>query len=308
MTDESLSAPTVVQAPQLEVAVQAPTRIQRCSDMAYTLVCSNTGNTGALWVTAVMTLPDGFDFLRVAPEDTEPQQQGGVLTWRYLPDIPVDGVLTLTVFARVSQRTATWPGTYATCEATVRTHLPSRVARETHGVATRAIEPGSCPLLLVLLFRYQSTYADSYEPDTVPQQATAMEVDGPPTEHTFHRPGDEDWMRFLASPYVTYQVETYDLVGAVPPGGAPDPAWEPRTDTVMSVYEPQIDPLSPFITGTLVCESDNWRQNPPDYRSVCCFRATTHGWYFIRVQQHNPLIGGAGTGYKVRVRRVGGCP
>ena len=308
MTDESISAPTTVQAPQIEASLDGPGSIVLCSDVAYTLTYSNTGNIGAISVTVALTLPDGFRFVHSSPAYPPTEISAGVLTWQGLPDLPVDGMQTFTVYAHVSPKTNTWPGVRVTLPAVVRTQLPSGPMREGNAAATATIEPGPCPVYLTMLFQYYSEDRDAYEPDSTPQQATIMEANGEPTAHTFHRPGDEDWMRFYALPYETYLLETYDLLGTDPPSGEPPIGWEPRTDTVMSVYEPRIDPLSPDITGTLICESDNWRDNPPDYRSVCCFQATTRGWYFVRIRQHNPQIFGSGTGYKVRIQRTGRCP
>jgi|GEM_PF-881626 len=39
---------------------------------------------------------------------------------------------------------------------------------------------------------------DSYEPDDTPAQASPLAFGGPAEEHTFHQPGDVDWVRFTA--------------------------------------------------------------------------------------------------------------
>jgi uncharacterized repeat protein (TIGR01451 family) len=303
-----VSAPTIVQAPQIVVSLDGPDPATLCTEIAYTLAYTNTGNTGAVSVTVALTLPDSFNFVRSSSAYGPNQGPGGALTWSNLPDLPVDGSQTLTVYARIASRITTWPGTRVTCPAVVRTQLPSGPVREGKATLTSTIAAGPCSSFLTTVFFFFGESRDAYEPDGTPEQATIMEVDGPPTAHTFHKPEDEDWMRFYALPYVTYRVETYDLLGTQPPSGVSPIGWEAQTDTVMSVYEPRIEPLGPYITGTLVCESDNYRDNPVDYRSVCCFQATTRGWYYIRVRQHNPLIWGAATGYKVRIKRLGGCP
>jgi len=307
LTDESISAPTIVQAPQIEATLDGPDPAVLCTNVAYTLTYTNTGNTGAVSMTVALTLPVGFNFLYSSPAYTPTRAAGGVLTWSNLPDLTVDGSQTLMVYARIASKSAIQPGRRVICPATVRTQLPSGPVLEQNVAFTSTMAAGPCPTFLPTVFSFFGGGKDAYEPDEIPEQATIMEVDGPPTVHTFSKPRDEDWMRFYAYPYVTYRVETYDLLGTQPPSGVSPVGWEPRTDTVMSVYEPRIEPLSPYLTGELVCESDNYRDNPVDYRSVCCFQATTRGWYYIRVRQRNPLICGAETGYKVRITRVGGC-
>lgn len=308
MTDESISAPTIVQAPQIEVSLDGPTSVALCSDTAYTLTYSNTGNIGAISVTVALALPDGFGFVRSSPAYPPTEVSDRVVTWRRPSELPVDGRETFTIYMRTAPKAAIWPGLCITLPATVSTQLPSGPMRESRAEAAILIESGPCPIYLTMLFLYTGEVRDAYEPDSTPEQAAIMEVDGEPTVHSFHRPGDEDWIRFYALPYEIYLVETYDLLGTEPPSDEPPADWEPRTDTVMSIYEPRIDPLSPSITGTLICESDNRRDNPPDYGSSCCFQATTRGWYFVRIRQHNPQIWGAGTEYKVRIKRVRRCP
>ena len=50
-----------------------------------------------------------------------------------------------------------------------------------------------------------------YEPNNMPSQATEIIVDDPPQTHTFHFPGDEDWLRFDAVAGTIYQIETSNL-------------------------------------------------------------------------------------------------
>jgi uncharacterized repeat protein (TIGR01451 family) len=307
MTDESVSEPTIVQAPQIEVSLEGPEVVALCRDAAYTLTYSNTGNIGAVSVTVALNLPDGFSFVRSSSRYPPAEISDKAITWDRPSELPVDGRETFTIYLRTSPKGAIWPGLHITLPVTVSTRLPSGPIRESHAEAAMRIESGPCPIYLTMVLLYPGETRDAYEPDSTPEQATIIEVDGEPTAHNFHRPGDEDWMRFYALPYEMYLVETYDLLGAEPPSGELPADWEPRTDTIMSAYEPRIDPLSPYITGTLICESDNRRDNPPDYASSCCFQATTRGWYFIRIRQHNPQMW-LGTGYKVRVKRVQRCP
>ena len=49
---------------------------------------------------------------------------------------------------------------------------------------------------------------DELEPDNTCAQAKVISVDGAAQTHTFHVPGDQDWIKFYALPNTTYIIET----------------------------------------------------------------------------------------------------
>ena len=58
---------------------------------------------------------------------------------------------------------------------------------------------------------------DELEPDNTCAQAKVISVDGAAQTHTFHVPGDQDWIKFYALPNTTYIIETAN------PGADSDP-------------------------------------------------------------------------------------
>lgn len=64
--------------------------------------------------------------------------------------------------------------------------------------------------------------ADGYESDDTRGEATLIAKDGTPQTHTFHTPGDVDWIRFYARPGYYYTIQTSNLGDA--------------TDTVLTLY------------------------------------------------------------------------
>lgn len=90
-------------------------------------------------------------------------------------------------------------------------------------------------------------------------------------------------------PITTFSIVAYDPArqewGAAVAGN-----WVPRTDTLLAVYEPKIDPPYDTITGTLLCESDDVDTATRDLGSACCITATTRGWYWVQVKPYNPYL------------------
>ncbi len=315
--DQSVSSVTYVRSPQIESeiltngsdsSVLAP--ITRCTEVLYTLVYTNTGNMGAANMTVTMTLPNGFQFRHAEPE-LPTATSGGALVWRDLSSLAadIDEVRTLDIWAFAPQNIHTWPSTTVTCSAVLVSQLCAEARPEaivTDTVSTLGvIRAGPCAIYLPQVYRHHDAYywppddprsdnpyrvRDHYEYDDTPLTARVMLADGQPTEHTLNKPWDEDWIKVYAYPGVTYRVEVYNLRGNDLPEGGMIDGWLPHTDTVLKVYEPRIDPSSPLITGTLVCESDDVWMAEGDFGSSCSFEADTRGWYFIQIRQYDPLF------------------
>jgi uncharacterized repeat protein (TIGR01451 family) len=299
-------APTIVQAPRLQVLISERSAVRRCSDATYTAVVSNTGTLGATQVTVMLDLPAGFLFLDAAPTLPTRRITGATTTliWENVNLAPGARWET-SLQVRVTAVEQTMPGTQVTCTAEAGVSECLLPLRATASV-TSVIGFGPCPTFLPFVYSYASTCMDAYEPDDRPGQITGtqihvMQVNISATDHfsythNFFKPADQDWMRFYAYPGITYTVETFDLVNEPPTATV-----RPRTDTVLQIYEPNDDPSSGYITGTLILESNRASQEEGVYGSSGCFTATTRGWYYVRVYQRNPLDAGCDTGYKVRV-------
>lgn len=320
--DRSVTAPTIVQAPEFSYTIKGPTLIRRCTDVEYTTTFTNRGNLGAVDATLTITLPVGLEpqsyipapttitrVVRVCPGvsnsgsmdqiefsstlDQLPQSQvyQYVLIWADAGPLNIDDSFETVVNARVQQNCATYAGIVGTFRARIESRLNplAIVSQEVRLVGT--MQAGPCPKFLphiIMNYDREGTERDAQEYDDLPEQATTVEVDGEPTQHTLHKVKDEDWLRFLAYPGYSYLVEVYDLEGSEPPTSPPPTRWAPRTDPVLTIYEPKLDPLSPHITGTLIYEEDD-RDFPNDFGAEYTIASNTHGYYYIRIQQYNPL-------------------
>lgn len=313
--DRSVSSVTYVRSPKLESNIltngsdSSVAPITRCTEVLYTLAYTNTGNMGAANMTITMTLPSGFQFRHAEPPPM--LISGTMLVWSGVSDlnVDIDQQRNINVWAFAPQSVHTWPGMHTICSASLVNQLcadirPEAIVTDTVS-ALGVIEAGPCAIYLPQIYRFHDPYywpaddpksenpyrvRDHYEYDDTPETAREMMADGQPTEHTFNKPWDEDWIKIYAYPGFTYHIEVYNLRGNdLPEGGLVD-GWVPHTDTVMKVYEPRIDPSSPSITGTLVCESDDVWMMEGDFGSRCSFEADTRGWYFAQIRQYDPLF------------------
>jgi hypothetical protein len=292
MTDMAVSEPTIVQAPRLEASVQPLQRLKRCTELLYTVAITNTGNMGAGNLTVTVRLPDGFLYIRT-PAEEQPQIVGQSLIWSDMRGLATDETRSIGVRVRVAQNVYTEPGRIATCSVVVTTQLVSQVALTGAASVSNPIEIGPCPQFFPEMHFYSGTLRDAYEQDDTPAQASILEVDGDLAEHNSHKPADEDWMRFYTTAGASYQVELQNI-------GA-------RSDALLEVYAPRIDPLSPLLTSTLVCASTYQAGEDPVAEQTCCFEADTRGWYFVRVRQRLAWANGPDTEYQVRVVEVDAC-
>lgn len=313
--DRSVSGMTLVRAPLIEseiltngAAMSEGLAITRCTEVIYTLIYTNTGNMGATSMAVTMTLPTGFQFRHAEPAAA--MGPGNTVVWTGTDlAVDIDESQTLNVWAFAPQSVHTWPGVEATCSALLVSQLCAASRPEaivTGTTSTRAtIAAGPCSIYLPQVYRYHDAYywpaddsrsdnpnrvRDHYEYDDIPEVAREMQPNGQPTAHTFHKPWDEDWITFYALPGVSYLIEVYDLRGSTPPASGLPVGWVPRTDPLLKIYEPRIDPLSPLITGTLICESDDVLLSAGDFGARCSFKADTRGWYFVQIRQYDPLF------------------
>lgn len=292
LVDWSVSAATIVQAPRVEVSLVAATALRRCSVMAYTLTYTNTGNLGASNLTVTVSLPDDFLYLE-SPGQDQPEVRGNQVVWRDLRGLATDEVRTIPVRAMVAETLHNWPGTLVTATAVVTTQVTAGVAFTSVAAVSGSIENGPCPTWFPQVSMFMSTFRDSYEPDDSPREAVTVTVDGQASWRTFHKPADEDWLRFLAEPGRYYRVGALDL--------------ETRSDPIVSVYSPRLDPLSALLTGTLVCRADITSTNALSRAVTCCLETDTRGWYFVQVRQADPQVLGHDTGYQLRVTEALSC-
>jgi uncharacterized repeat protein (TIGR01451 family) len=293
--DESISAPTIVQAPNIVISFESSQPIERCGEPLYTLTCTNTGNLGANALTVTVTLPQDVVYvpsLRVVP----PTSSGQTLVWSDLFTLAPDESRSLLVRAHVLPTAQV--GALITCTASVAVQLLSGVTLESGASRAGIVETGLCPVAFMQVYKKYNADMDTYEPDDRPELASILETGVLFPSHTFHKYGDEDWVRFYALAGVYYLVETYDLSAG---------AGMPGTDTTMAIYEPNLDPYSEEVIGALVCESDDRRADPLDPRSACCFRAQTRGWYYVRIRSKDPSVYGRAVEYKARAMQMSDC-
>ncbi|MEF3274860.1 MAG: M4 family metallopeptidase [Chloroflexus sp.] len=171
------------------------------------------------------------------------------------------------------------------------------------GLASRiGYTPGSALRLFVKVRHYSATAgrsdlrydlrvtataaatADAYEPDntaTTARTITPGTLDTPNvTRHNFHVAGDLDWVRFATIAGNVYRFETANL--------------EDRSDTVITLMAPN---------GTSVLAEDD--DSGEGLASRLIWYAPTSDTYYIRVRHYNSGVGGARTGYDLRIGSYG---
>lgn len=116
---------------------------------------------------------------------------------------------------------------------------------------------------------------DAYEPDDTCAQAPIIPADGSLRTHTFHIPGDQDWVKFTASANRTYVFETFN------PGS--------RADPVVLLYR-QCSAAAPPLSGQDNAFGQTLRLE---------WNAQAGVTYYLKLQQHDPSIAGTGTSYDV---------
>ena len=124
---------------------------------------------------------------------------------------------------------------------------------------------------------------DDFEADDSCDLASAIFTDGAIQEHTFHAPGDEDWVSFEGSVGIEYLIEAFI------PAGSP-------VDVSLELYD---------RCGGSLEESQDHAFTPATRLQ---FRAPADGTYYLRLVDHYPDAGGANLAYQVSVRAFGNSP
>ena len=119
--------------------------------------------------------------------------------------------------------------------------------------------------------------ADSYEADNTSAYAHSIETDGTWQMHNFHVERDQDWVKFIALPGITYTLATTNTGG--------------HADTVLYLYDR--DGI------TLLDSNDDDPDNWPASRLN--WQAPTAGTYYIKVEHWDPYAYGCTTGYGLSI-------
>ncbi|NTU79815.1 MAG: bacillolysin [Chloroflexales bacterium] len=115
---------------------------------------------------------------------------------------------------------------------------------------------------------------DSFEPDNSAGAAQAIVVNGATQTHTFHTPGDEDWVAFDATPANAYVIETLNLTSG--------------SDTVLELYS---------SAGSLLASNDDFS----GLASRVGYMPDSAQRLFVKVRHFSSRTGSPGIGYDVRV-------
>lgn len=119
--------------------------------------------------------------------------------------------------------------------------------------------------------------ADAYEVDNAYTSAHPIETDGLWQMHNFHAEGDQDWVRFIALPGITYTLVTTNTGG--------------HADTVIYLYGSD--------GNILIDYNDDDPENWPASRLI--WQPSTGGLYYIKVKHLDPYAYGCTTGYGLSV-------
>jgi hypothetical protein len=114
---------------------------------------------------------------------------------------------------------------------------------------------------------------DSYELDDTMNNATTISI-GVPQHHNFHRPGDEDWIRFYAVAGKTYNISTFNL--------------GENSDTYIYLYDSE---------GNLIAYNDDFIGVASRIEWTC----QESGYYYVKVRHYNSAIYGSGTEYWIEI-------
>ena len=172
--------------------------------------------------------------------------------------------------------TGTPPPTYTRTPTPTASHTPTATRTPTvtntptptrTGTATATVTPTATA----------GPPGDAYEDDNTCATAKAIVIDGSTQTHTFHVPGDQDWVKFTAPARRTYILEASNT-------GA-------NADPVVLVYNICNATQSPL----------DGEDNPfgPSLRLE--WDGTAGVTYYIKLMQHDPSVAGAGTNYDVTV-------
>jgi hypothetical protein len=144
--------------------------------------------------------------------------------------------------------------------------------------ATTQVIVGHITYLPVVMSGYTPVCIDDYEPDDVVGQAQPIATDGVGQDHTFHQPGDVDWIAFeVTDESVDYVIETFALAGGA--------------DTVIYLYDSDgqqlLDWNDDASSGTLA--------------SRLLFNPYHTGTFYVKIVQYDSDVGDCDVGYGARV-------
>ncbi|MBN2004934.1 MAG: VCBS repeat-containing protein [Anaerolineae bacterium] len=132
--------------------------------------------------------------------------------------------------------------------------------------------------LPLLLSQHIAPCYDAYEVDDTLAQANPIPTDGTPQVHTFHRPGDEDWVSFAVDNFsVAYDIETFDVSEGM--------------DTVVYLYDSD---------GTTLLDWDD-DVTPGAFTSHLHFQPYHSGTFYLQIKAYNPEGADCEATYSVRV-------
>lgn len=149
--------------------------------------------------------------------------------------------------------------------------------------ATATDAHGNTSEFAIAVARPQEVGGDRYEPDDVCSQSRSISTDGTQQLHTFHRPGDTDWVRFDAITGRRYLIEA-----SIPPGSL--------ADVALSVY-------GVCGGGSLGGQDHTFA---PGVRLA--FVAPASGPVYLKLNHHSADAGGVDFVYSLSVRIVNDAP
>ncbi len=121
---------------------------------------------------------------------------------------------------------------------------------------------------------------DSYEPDNTQSAARSIAVNGAPQTHTFHIPGDQDWVYFDATAGAAYLIETFNLAAG--------------NDTVLELYN---------SSGTLLAFNDDYN----GLASRIGYTSPATQRLYVKVRHYSSIAGGTHLRYDLRVTATAGA-
>ncbi|MBI4154071.1 DVUA0089 family protein, partial [Candidatus Woesearchaeota archaeon] len=139
---------------------------------------------------------------------------------------------------------------------------------------------GGFILALFLLVSYAAA-TDSFESDDTANVSNSIPANASRQNHTFHAPGDVDYINFTASAGFQYLIETFNLTNLS------------STDTVITLYEQD--------GATRIMENDDILSGRIT-TSRLVWNASANGTYFVKITEYDNSSGG---NYLVMVAKLG---
>ncbi|WP_129628510.1 M4 family metallopeptidase [Candidatus Oscillochloris fontis] len=118
---------------------------------------------------------------------------------------------------------------------------------------------------------------DAYEADNSQGSARPISVGATPQSHTFHIPGDQDWVYFDASANMAYDIRTLNLAAS--------------NDTVLELYS---------NLGTLISTNDDYSE----FASRISINIYSAQRFYIKVRHYSPTAGNPSLIYDLQISVV----